>query len=88
MRIHSLLHSLAALAILDQSLATPNLVRESRASNPVKLKPINVGDFEIATGIQRRDTADFSHLHLKTQAQLIYGQPGGIFVLGIFMVRS
>ncbi|KAL9045926.1 MAG: hypothetical protein Q9214_001116 [Letrouitia sp. 1 TL-2023] len=76
MRICSLLHSLAALALLDQSLATPNLGRESKASNPVKLRPIKVGDFELATGIQRRDAADFSHLHLQTQAQLIYGQPG------------
>lgn len=86
MRIRSLLYSLAALTILDLSLATPKPVRESKAGNPVKLRPIKVGDFELATGIQRRDAADFSHLHLKTQAQLIYGQPGGIFLLGISTV--
>ncbi|KAI4088341.1 MAG: hypothetical protein Q9206_004819 [Seirophora lacunosa] len=40
------------------------------------LKPINVLDFEAATGIQRRVAEDFSNLNLSTQAQLIYGRPG------------
>lgn len=40
------------------------------------LKPININDFEAATGIQRRAAEDFSHLNLSTQAQLIYGRPG------------
>lgn len=41
------------------------------------LKPININDFEAATGVQRRAAEDFSHLDLSTQAQLIYGRPGG-----------
>ena len=40
------------------------------------LKPININDFEAATGIHRRATKDFSHLDPNTQAQLIYGLPG------------
>ncbi|KAL8897321.1 MAG: hypothetical protein Q9207_007269 [Kuettlingeria erythrocarpa] len=40
------------------------------------LKPININDFEAATGVQRRAAEDFSHLDLSTQAQLIYGRPG------------
>ncbi|KAL8984679.1 MAG: hypothetical protein Q9177_004634 [Variospora cf. flavescens] len=41
------------------------------------LKPINVLDFEAATGVQRRAAEDFSNLDLNTQAQLVYGRPGG-----------
>ncbi|KAL8991674.1 MAG: hypothetical protein Q9169_007759 [Polycauliona sp. 2 TL-2023] len=40
------------------------------------LKPININDFEDATGIRRRAAEDFSHLDPSTQAQLIYGRPG------------
>ncbi|KAI4263395.1 MAG: hypothetical protein L6R42_001455 [Xanthoria sp. 1 TBL-2021] len=40
------------------------------------MKPININDFEAATGIHRRAAEDFSHLDLNTQAQLIYGRPG------------
>lgn len=40
------------------------------------LKPININDFEVATGIHRRAAEDFSHLDPNTQAQLIYGRPG------------
>ncbi|KAL8967303.1 MAG: hypothetical protein Q9197_005503 [Variospora fuerteventurae] len=40
------------------------------------LKPINVLDFEAATGVQRRAAEGFSNLDLSTQAQLIYGRPG------------
>ncbi|KAL8653320.1 MAG: hypothetical protein Q9226_003896 [Calogaya cf. arnoldii] len=40
------------------------------------LKPININDFEAATGIRRRAAEDFSHLDPSTQAQLIYGRPG------------
>ena len=41
------------------------------------LKPINIDDFEAATGVYRRAAEDFSRLDLETQAQLIYGRPGG-----------
>ena len=40
------------------------------------LKPININDFEAATGVQRRAAVDFSRLDPSTQAQLIYGRPG------------
>ncbi|KAI4099484.1 MAG: hypothetical protein LQ339_005911 [Xanthoria mediterranea] len=40
------------------------------------LKPINIHDFEAATGVRRRAADDFSHLDPNIQAQLIYGRPG------------
>lgn len=54
---------------------------ENVIGNPATaLKPINVLDFEAATGIQRRAAEDFSHLDLKTQAELIYGRPGSKYL--------
>ncbi|KAL8766266.1 MAG: hypothetical protein Q9194_006308 [Teloschistes cf. exilis] len=50
---------------------------ENATGNPATaLKPINVLDFEAATGIQRRAAEDFSHLDPTTQAELIYGRSG------------
>ncbi|KAL8753730.1 MAG: hypothetical protein Q9184_005337 [Pyrenodesmia sp. 2 TL-2023] len=40
------------------------------------LKPINIHDFEAATGVQRIAAEEFAQLDLSTQAQLIYGRPG------------
>lgn len=40
------------------------------------LKPINIHDFEAATGVHRRAAEEFSHLDPNTRAQLIYGRPG------------
>lgn len=40
------------------------------------MKPINVRDFEHATGMRRRAIDDFSDLDLQTQTQLLYGRPG------------
>ncbi|KAL9577879.1 MAG: hypothetical protein Q9212_006082 [Teloschistes hypoglaucus] len=68
--------SLAAALSLFPFLGL-SLPAENATGNPAPaLKPINVLDFEAATGIQRRAAEDFSHLDLKTQAELIYGRPG------------
>ena len=45
------------------------------------LKPINIHDFEAATGVRRRAADDFSHLDPNIQAQLIYGRPGSKYPL-------
>ena len=42
------------------------------------MRPINVNDYEIATGLQRRDSETFSDLSPQTQAELIYGSPAGV----------
>ena len=42
------------------------------------MRPINVNEYEIATGLQRRDSEDFSDLSPQTQAELIYGSPAGV----------
>ena len=42
------------------------------------LKPIHVNHYEIAIGLQRRDSEDFSDLSPQTQAELIYGSPAGV----------
>ena len=45
---------------------------------PTVLRPINVNDYEIAIGLQRRDSEDFTNLSPQTQAELIYGSPAGV----------
>ena len=54
---------------------TPDLLE---SLGPTVLRPINVNDYEIATGLQRRDSEDFSNLSPQTQAELIYGNPAGV----------
>ena len=57
-----------------------------RSSSPVVtgslghtvLRPINVNEYEIAIGLQRRDSESFSDLSPQTQAELIYGSPAGV----------
>ena len=44
------------------------------------LRPINVNEYEIATGLQRRGSEDFSDLSPQTQAELIYGSPAGVHI--------
>ncbi|KAK0508611.1 hypothetical protein JMJ35_008887 [Cladonia borealis] len=54
-----------------------------RSSSPVVtgslghtvLRPINVNEYEIAIGLQRRGSEKFSDLSPQTQAELIYGSP-------------
>ena len=44
------------------------------------MRPINVNEYEIATGLQRRGSEDFSDLSPQTQAELIYGSPAGVHI--------
>ena len=73
-------HVLVALSMGFSMPSFPAVVSalgEKVAADPATaLKPINVLDFEAATGVQRRAAEDFSHLDLGTQAQLVYGRPG------------
>ena len=47
-------------------------------SQGTTLRPIAIRDYEAAAGLQRRENSeDFSDLDTKTQAELIYGSPGG-----------
>ena len=50
---------------------------ETVPKGPALLLPINVRQYEAATGLRRRDENDFSDLDPATQSQLIYGRPGG-----------
>lgn len=47
----------------------------TRSLGHTVLRPINVDEYEIAIGLQRRDSEDFSDLSPQTQAELIYGSP-------------
>ena len=49
-----------------------------RSLGPTVLRPINVNEYEIATGLHRRASEQFSDLSPQTQAELIYGSPAGI----------
>lgn len=49
-----------------------------RSMEHTVLRPINVNEYEIATGLQRRDSEAFSDLSPQTQAELIYGSPAGV----------
>lgn len=49
----------------------------TRSLGHTVLRPINVDEYEIAIGLQRRDSEDFSDLSPQTQAELIYGSPAG-----------
>ena len=42
------------------------------------LRPININEYEIATGLHRRDSETFSDLSPQIQAELIYGSPAGV----------
>lgn len=68
----------AAILLLEFGLSTSASEQYASRATTV-LKPINIHDFEAATGVYRRAAKDFSHLDLRTQAELIYGSPGGKF---------
>ncbi len=72
----SLFTMLSALAIaLPVSTSLSPRVPNSQGAT---LRPIAIRDFEAATGLQRREASDdFSDLDTRTQAELIYGTPGG-----------
>ena len=64
-----------AIALTLSELHTGNA--ENVQKGPALLLPINVRQYEAATGLRRRDDTDFSDLDPGTQSQLIYGRPGG-----------
>ena len=64
-----------AIALALSRLHTGNAENVPKSS--ALLLPINVRQYEAATGLQRRDDNDFSDLDPDTQSQLIYGRPGG-----------
>ena len=76
------------------SIALPVLSLSHRSSQPSVaqgnvLRPIAIRDFEEATGLERRDDKeDFSDLDPKTQAELIYGTPGGLYSLTCKVLSS
>ena len=49
-----------------------------RSMEHTVLRPININEYEIATGLHRRDSEAFSDLSPQTQAELIYGSPAGV----------
>lgn len=70
---------LASLAIATSVTSLPSpAISESAISGGTRLRPISIRQFEVASGLRRRqDAVDFSDLSLQTQSQLIYGSPGG-----------
>lgn len=69
----------AAIQILPVFGQSPSSGEKQIGNPATALKPININDFLAATGVHRRAAEDFSHLDLSTQAQLVYGRPGGRF---------
>ena len=68
---------MSALSLVACTFALPSpLVMPAPVGSSSIMKPINVRDFEHATGMRRRAVDDFSDLDLQTQTQLIYGRPG------------
>ena len=65
-----LVHSVHAIGS-----STPHV---PRSMEHTVLRPININEYEIATGLHRRDSEAFSDLSPQTQAELIYGSPAGV----------
>ncbi len=68
--------TLLAVALSILAFSAPGHA-EATSGGPAVLHPINVRQYEAATGLRRRDDEDFSDLDPNTQSQLIYGRPGG-----------
>lgn len=47
-------------------------------SRSTVLRPININEYELATGLHRRGSEAFSDLNPQIQAELIYGTPAGV----------
>ena len=69
-------YSHEALGWVVLALALPVCGFSTSGEDGLRLSPISVRNLEQLIGIQRRSAEDFSHLHPKTQEQLIYGRPG------------
>ena len=73
---------LASRWLLPASGHPRHFVRSpAQLGEPLVLHPINLRAYESATGLHRREEEqdDFSDLDPKTQSQLIYGRPGGMY---------
>ena len=68
--------SLLALALVLPAFSYPRHAK-TKSDSPANLYPINIRQYEAATGLRRREDEDFSDLDPNTQSQLIYGRPGG-----------
>ena len=80
MRFNFCLSLLAGLRLVVPASALSSIQAQSSPFGySSQLKPINIRDFEQATGIIRRGSEDLSTLNLQTQSQLIYGRSGGLF---------
>ncbi len=66
------------LLVLSAHAIRPSTPDVPGSLGQTALRPINVNEYEIATGLKRRDSEDFSDLSPQTQAELIYGSPAGV----------
>lgn len=66
------------LLVLSAHATHSNAPHVPRSLEPTVLRPININEYEIATGLHRRASEDFSDLSPQTQAELIYGSPAGV----------
>lgn len=64
------------IAILSACTSSAHTLETSRSAASTTMRPISIGNYEAAIGLQRRASEDFSHLDLQTQSELIYGSPG------------
>ena len=80
--MYRLLHSIllaSAFVIPTQCYPEPLEKLSGRVDGPMVLHPINIRAYESVTGLRRRGQDEFSDLDPKTQSQLIYGTPGGLY---------
>ena len=68
---------LAEAALLQDAFCSQNI---ATAQDSSVLRPINLRDYESATGLRRRSEEYFSDLDPSAQSQLIYGRPGGTYL--------
>ena len=66
------------LLVLSAHAIHSNAPHVPRSLGPTVLRPININEYEIATGLRRRASEQFSDLSPQTQAELIYGSPAGV----------
>lgn len=64
------------IAVLSSDASSHSKPHNFRYVSPKRLRPISIGNYEAAIGLQRRSSEDFSNLDLQAQSELIYGSPG------------
>ena len=67
-----------ALTLPLVTLGLPRSDLVTRRPSPSHMRPINSKAFDYRNGLSTRASEEFSDLDPKTQAQLIYGSPGGM----------